>query len=87
MSFFSADINANVGFEFRTEKKGIFYLGASGKIPLSPVLRIATEYRYDTEKFVAFSEIQGAQVSLDLKYFIPYIKNKGPQYNGGPIEQ
>lgn len=87
VSFFSADINANVGFEFRTEKKGIFYLGASGKIPLSPVLRIATEYRYDTEKFVAFSEIQGAQVSLDLKYFIPYIKNKGPQYNGGPIEQ
>lgn len=87
MSFFSADINANVGFEFRTEKNGIFYVGASGKIPLTPVLRIATEYRYDTEKFVAFSEIQGAQVSLDFKYFIPYIQSKGPQFKGGPIEQ
>lgn len=87
LSFFSADVNANVGFEFRTPKNGIFYIGASGKIPLSPVLRIATEYRYDTEKFVAFSEIQGAQVSLDFKYFIPYIKTKGTQFKGGPIEQ
>lgn len=87
MSFFSADINANVGFEFRTEKKGIFYIGASGKIPLSPVLRIATEYRYDTQKFVAFNQIQGAQVSLDFKYFIPYVQTKGPQFKGGPIEQ
>lgn len=87
LSFFSADINANVGFEFRSEKKGIFYVGISGKIPVTPVLSIATEYRYDTEKFVAFSEIQGAQVSLDFKYFIPYVKNKGTQFNGGPIEQ
>ena len=87
MSFFSADVNANVGFEFRTPKNGIFYIGASGKIPLTPVLRIATEYRYDTEKFVAFSEIQGAQVSLDFKYFIPYTKTKGTQFKGGPIEQ
>jgi hypothetical protein len=87
LSFFSADVNANIGFELRTEKNGVFYIGVSGKVPLTPVLRIATEYRYDTEKFVAFSEIQGAQVSLDFKYFIPYIKTKGPQFKGGPIEQ
>lgn len=87
VSFFSADINANVGFELRTEKNGIFYIGMSGKIPLSPVLEIATEYRYDTQKLVAFSEIQGAQVSLDFKYFIPYVPTKGPQFKGGPIDQ
>lgn len=87
VAFFSLDVNANVGFEYRTEKRGVFYLGMSGRIPLTPVLNIAAEYRYDTQGLVAFDQIRGATVSLDLKYFLPYTKPKGEQVKKGPIVQ
>lgn len=86
-SFFSLDLNSNIGFEYRTSKMGYFYIGASGKIPFSPVLKIASEYRYDTEKNVAFGEINGFQLALDIKYFFPYVRSKGSQFKTGPIEQ
>jgi hypothetical protein len=85
--FFSLDINSNVGFEYRTKEKGIFYAGFSGKLPIQPILIIASEYRYDTFSQVTFEKIEGATVSLDFKYFFHRPSNRGVQFKGGPIEQ
>lgn len=85
--FFSLDVNSNVGFEYRTKDKGIFYLGLSGKLPIQPILLIASEYRYDTHSQVTFDQIDGATVSLDLKYFFHRPSKRGVQFEGGPVEQ
>lgn len=85
--FFSFDVNANLGFEYRTEEKGVFYFGFSGKLPIQPILLIASEYRHDTFNQVSFGRIDGATVSLDFKYFFHRPDNRGMQFKGGPIEQ
>lgn len=86
-NFFTFDVNANVGFEFRTEKKGFFYLGISGKLPLVPAFQIATEYRNDLHSQVAYGRVEGATFAIDLKYFFHNSRNKGTQFKSGPIEQ
>lgn len=88
LAFFDFNANANVGFEYRTEKSGTFYLGISARIPFTPNIAIATEYRYDTQSSVAYGLIDGATFALDVKYFFFNSKvKKGPQFSGGPIEQ
>lgn len=67
--FFDFEANANVGFEYRTEKIGTFYLGISARIPFQSTLYVATEYRHDTYKDVAYGLIKGATFALDIKYF------------------
>ena len=84
--FFSFDVNANVGFEYRTEESGIFYLGFSAKIPLQPIFLVAAEYRYDTQRLVSRSQVDGATFSLDFKYFFYKPPQRGIQYKPGPIE-
>lgn len=87
-SFFSFDINANVGFEYRTEEKGFFYLGVAGKIPLNPIMTLFSTYRKDTYILTSTGQdIAGATFALDLRYFFHNIKNKGKQFKAGPIEQ
>lgn len=85
--FFSTDINANFGFEYRTEKSGIFYAGFSGKLPIQPIFIIATEYRYDTFREVRFGQVDGATLSLDFKYFFHTTQKKEHTFKPGPIEQ
>lgn len=84
---FTFEINANVGFEYRTKKDGFFYLGGFGKIPFGPIFQLAAEYRYDTESIVAFGDVEGATIGLELKYFFHNSKKKGVQFVDGPIEQ
>ncbi len=87
-SFFNFHTNANVGFEYRTRKSGIFYLGISGRIPFSPLMTVASEYRYDTYSVVSYGSVQGATFALDLKYFFHNNeRKKGEQFKEGPIEQ
>ncbi len=84
---FDFEINANLGFELRTEKNGFFYVGASAKIPFAPIFKVAASYEYESsQKALAIGDINGAYLSLDLRYFFPNIKNKGQQFNKGPIE-
>jgi hypothetical protein len=80
------EINANFGFDWRTEKSGIFYLGITGRVPTAPIYNIATVYQYDSFKDVVIGSINGTYISLDLRYFFPNIKSKGPQFVKGPIE-
>lgn len=86
-SHFTFDINANVGFEYRTKKDGFFYIGAFGKIPFSPIFKLAAEYRYDTESKVAFGLVEGNTIGIDIKYFFHNSRKKGVQFKPGPIDQ
>lgn len=79
------ELNANFGFEFRTDKIGFFYIGGSGRIPLAPVFDMVAQYKYQGIERVAFGEIDGSYLSLDFKYFFPNIRNSGVQFQNGPI--
>ncbi|HLV41825.1 MAG TPA: outer membrane beta-barrel protein [Brumimicrobium sp.] len=88
LAFFDFNANADVGFEYRTEKSGTFYLGVTARIPFKPNYQIATAYQYDTYKLVDVGFVDGATFALNLKYFFFNTKvKKGPQFKGGPIEQ
>jgi hypothetical protein len=80
-------VNASIGFEFRTEEKGIVYVGGSAVVPLMPLFNQYNYYRY-SESLLTFNNhlVNGSYVSLDLKFFLPNVKNKGTQFTKGPIE-
>lgn len=80
------DLNANLGFEFRTEKSGFFYLGGSGKVPFWPLFSMVADYRYQGYSNRLFGDVDGSYLSLDLKYFFPIVNKKGTQFQKGPIE-
>lgn len=81
------DLNANVGFEFRTEKNGFFYLGGSGKVPFQPIFDLYAQYAYQGTKRSLNGGVDGTYLSIDFKYFFPIIKKKGEQFRPGPIVQ
>lgn len=88
LKFFDFNANADVGFEYRTENSGTIYLGISGRVPFSPTLAIASEYRYGTNKVVSYGMVEGSTFSLSLKYFFHNQKTKkGFKFQDGPIEQ
>lgn len=82
------NFNANVGFEYRTEKSGFFYLGGSIRVPLQPAFTWLSAHmiQQQTDITMAVGEVSGSFLSVDLKYFFPNIKNKGSQPKKGPIE-
>jgi len=83
----SFNLNANIGFEFRTEKSGFFYLGGSGTVPFSPLFDLGVLYKYDGVERNLSGEVDGSFLSIDFKYFFPNIRNKGVQFQEGPITQ
>ncbi|MDX2361532.1 MAG: outer membrane beta-barrel protein [Crocinitomicaceae bacterium] len=86
-SKFSVGLNANVGFEFRTEKIGFFYLGGSANVPFKPIFDLVVDYNYQGYHSQEVGGVDGSFFSLDVKYFFPNIRNKGTQPNQGPIVQ
>ncbi len=87
-SKFGLDLNANLGFEFRTKKNGFFYLGGSARVPFQPLFNLYLEYNYTGSAVnkVLNGEVDGSYLAIEFKYFFPNIKNKGPQFQKGPIE-
>lgn len=85
-SRFGLGSNANLGFEYRTEKNGIFYLGGSARVPFGPLFDMIASYEWQGKYTRAYGEMDGSFLSIDLKYFFPNIKNRGPQFQNGPIE-
>ena len=64
---------ANIGAEFRTEKDGIFYIGASLHRPWNEVGRIYPEYDDFNESAPSldahYLEVLGNFVTIDFRYF------------------
>lgn len=84
---FGFDANANIGFEFRTEKSGFFYLGGSANVPFTPLFDMILNYSNQGYKSQVIEPVDGSFLAIDFKYFFPNIKNKGVQFQNGPIEQ
>lgn len=85
-STFGLGLNANLGFEYRTKKSGFFYFGGSARIPFQPLFEYELIHEYDANTRSIFTDVDGAFLSLDIKYFFPLIKNRGKQFLRGPIE-
>lgn len=79
------DLNASLGFEYRTEKKGFFYVGGTARVPLKPAFILFSQYSYKGYDIDLFGNVDGSFLSLDFKYFFPNIRNKGMQFRDGPI--
>lgn len=80
------ELNANIGFEYRTEKIGFFYIGGSARVPFKPVFDLISEYKYQGYSTKVYGEVDGTFLSLDFKYFFPNINNRGVQFQEGPIQ-
>ena len=79
------DANANLGFEFRTEKSGFFYVGGSARVPFAPLFDLIADYQYEGNNTRIVFPVDGSFLALDFKYIFPIINNKGPQFKTGPI--
>lgn len=79
-------VNANFGFEYRTKESGFFYVGGSARVPFAPLFTLIAEYSYQGVYNKTFGDVDGSFLTIDFKYFFPNIKNKGVQFNDGPVE-
>jgi hypothetical protein len=77
----NASLISGLGFEWRDDNKGIFYVGAGVNIPVSTIAVTYLWYNYNltlngTNYETKFSPefIKGNYLSLDLKYFLPVAK-------------
>jgi len=59
----------NLGWEFRTEKSGYFYLGASYHNPFSNIYLTRLEYNNNSKNEAVEIPSQGTYLTLDLRYF------------------
>jgi hypothetical protein len=80
------ELNANVGFEYRTKKSGFFYIGGSGRVPFKPIFDMVAQYKYQGYKKTVIGSVDGSFLSIDFKYFFPHIAKNGVQFQPGPIE-
>jgi hypothetical protein len=65
----SAALLANLGFEYRTEKSGYFYVGASYHRPFNSIYIAKIEYKRTTPFLSKEMSFSGNYLTLDLRYF------------------
>jgi len=73
-SWIQASLLASVGFEYRTEKSGFFYMGASLHRPFNDIGNFSLSYYNNNSltEYVTFSSpITGTYLSMDFRYFFP----------------
>ncbi|MBL0102614.1 MAG: hypothetical protein IPP51_01865 [Bacteroidetes bacterium] len=66
---FQPAVNANLGFEYRTEKSGAFYIGLSYHRPFSYIFAQATEYKRAGKQETVYNSLVGNYLTIDLRYF------------------
>jgi hypothetical protein len=79
-------INANMGVEFRSKKRGFYYIGGSACVPFSPVFNLTTQYKYQGFKNTLNASVDGSFFTIDFKFFFPNIKTRDNTFINGPIE-
>jgi hypothetical protein len=82
----SFDLTSSVGFEYRTKKSGVFYVGGSARVAMAPVFLLVAKYRYVNDSRVVYGNVNGSYLSVDLKYFLPYKRASNLIFKQGPIE-
>lgn len=63
---------ANIGFEYRTEDKGTFYIGGSFNSPFKEIAASNFSYNYEgTKKTNLSTFLNGNYITLDIRFFFP----------------
>jgi hypothetical protein len=70
--------NANFGFEYRTRKKGTFYLGATYNQPFKDIMIFNMYWNYSSVQTNVLRNINGSFLTLDLRYYLPIDKSPSP---------
>ena len=85
---FGVDLNTQAGFELRTKKSGYFYIGGGAKVPTAYLFNWGGKYSQQGSSLslIDFEKVNGAFISIDLRYYLPNIRNSGVQFKKGPIE-
>lgn len=80
--------NAGIGFEYRTEKAGTFFLGFGAKVPFKqPLFGVSILRQSGTSKeLFAYKPLSAGYFTLDFRYFIPTPKKKKDPPNKPIIE-
>jgi hypothetical protein len=68
---FMPAISANLGCEYRTEKSGIIYLGASFQRPFEFIYVSNYEYYRNNKSILRSNELSGSYLTVDIRYFFP----------------
>ena len=66
---FQAAIIANLGWEYRTEQSGYFYLGASLHRPFDSELTTKVSYKRNSTELDVYQPLSGSYLTIDLRYF------------------
>jgi len=79
--------NAGLGFEYRTEESGTFYVGGGAKVPMKdPFYGVVIKSTVSSgNNQVAFSPISTGYFTVDFRYFIPYKKKASNFNNNKPL--
>jgi hypothetical protein len=80
--------NAGIGFEYRTEKAGTFFLGFGAKVPLKPPLFGVSILRQSgtAVQLNSYKPLSAGYFTIDFRYFIPNSKKKKDPPNKPIIE-
>lgn len=70
----SLDLNGNIGVEFRTKKKGFFYLGTTVRLPTKPLFIYVATYKNQGYKVTQYGDVSGAYIGVDFRYFFRNVK-------------
>jgi hypothetical protein len=62
-------ITANLGWEYRTEKSGFIYIGASFQRPFDYIFTSFFNYKGNGKDFTLGRRLSGSYLTLDLRYF------------------
>ena len=66
---FQAAIISNLGWEYRTEGSGYFYLGASLHRPFDYELTTKAHYKRNTKEIDIYQPLSGSYLTIDFRYF------------------
>lgn len=67
--------NANFGFEYRTRKKGTFYLGATYNQPFNNIMRFDMKWIRSASSTVVREYIKGSYLTIDFRYYLAVDKD------------
>ena len=65
----SLSILSNLGFEYRTEKSGYFYLGASYHRPFNSIYTTKIKYENSYKNETITTKLSGNYLTIDFRYF------------------
>jgi len=73
---FQPSVHANLGWEYRTEKSGYFYVGATWHRPFAFLYKSGIEYTGNLQKPYIENRLTGTYLTLDLRYYFHEDKEK-----------